>query len=356
LARSRTPAGDLNRREFLGGSALAAGAGLLAAAAGVQRAGAAEAPARAPASTPAPLKDVAGKVAFITGGSSGIGLGQARVFHEAGMKVVIGYIRDDQIEEALSHFTTDRDRVLAIKANVTDRAAMRAAADEIDAKFGGVHLLSNNAGIGLWTPVSEVDGGTFDQTMAVNVTGVYNGILEFLPRMRKRGQGGHVISTSSGAGLQGTSGATVYVASKFAVVGMMEGLRREMETANEPIGVSVFCPGAVNTNIYQISENLNASFDDAQLPAGVERDEARSKALVERGMDPLEAARIVLDGIRNNDLYILTHANLATVLHERHEAIEAAVPGAAPAAGAGGAASMYARERDKLRARKTRTP
>jgi NAD(P)-dependent dehydrogenase (short-subunit alcohol dehydrogenase family) len=350
---SRKSSGDLNRRDFLGGSALAAGAGLLAAAARAPIAGAAQAPAAAPA--PAPLKDVAGKVAFITGGSSGIGLGQARVFHEAGMKVVIGYIRDDQIEEALSHFTTGRDRVLAIKANVTDRKAMRAAADQIEAKFGGVHLLSNNAGIGLWTPVSEVDGGTFDQTMGVNVTGVYNGILEFLPRMRKRGQGGHVISTSSGAGLQGSSGATVYVASKFAVVGMMEGLRREMETANEPIGVSVFCPGAVNTNIYQISENLNASFENAQLPAGVERDEARSKALVERAMDPLEAARIALNGIRNNDLYILTHANLATVLHERHEAIEAAIPGAAPAA-PGGGNSMYARERDKMRSRAARKP
>lgn len=347
----RTPSGDLSRREFLGGSALSVGAGLLVGTAGMQ-AGAAQAPAVAPAA--APLRDVAGKVAFITGGSSGIGLGQARVFHEAGMKVAIGYIRDDQIEEALSHFTTGRDRVLAIKANVTDRDAMRAAADEIEAKFGGVHLLSNNAGIGLWTPVSEVDGGTFDQTMAVNVTGVYNGILEFLPRMRKRGQGGHVISTSSGAGLQGSSGATVYVASKFAVVGMMEGLRREMETANEPIGVSVFCPGAVNTNIFQISDNLNASFEDAQLPEGVERDETRSRALVERGMDPLEAARIVLEGIRNNDLYILSHSNLAAVLHERHEAIEAAIPGPAPAAGAG--SSMYARERDKMRTRKARSP
>ena len=123
---------------------------------------------------------------------------------------------------------------------------------------------------------------------------------------------------------------------------------------NEPIGVSVFCPGAVNTNIFEISRNLDASFEDAQLPAGVERDEARARTLLERAMDPLEAARIVLEGIRNNYLYILSHANLATVLHERHEAIEAAIPGAVPAAGGGAGTSMYARERDKMRARKAR--
>ena len=348
---ARKHPGDLSRRDFLGGSALSASAGLLAATTVMHGAGAAQAPASA--SSPAPLRDVAGKVAFITGGSSGIGLGQARVFHEAGMKVVIGYIRDDQLDDALAQFRTDRDRVHAIKANVTDRDAMRAAADEIEGRFGGVHLLSNNAGIGLWTPVSEVDIGTFDQTVAVNFTGVYNGIHEFLPRMRKRGEGGHIVSTSSGAGLQGTSGATVYVATKFAVVGMMEGLRREMETANEPIGVSVFCPGAVNTNIYEISKNLDAAFDDAALPAGVERDETRSKALVASGMDPLEAARIVLAGIRNNDLYILTHANLAAVLHERHEAIEAAIPLPPGAPRPAGGNSLYARERDKMLARKS---
>jgi len=147
------------------------------------------------------------------------------------MKVVIGYIRDDQVGPALDSFKTGKDRVHAIKVNVVDRAAMKAAADEIEAKFGKIHLLSNNAGIGPLTALIATEPKDFDQTIAVNLTGVYNGIHEFVPRIRKHGEGGHVVTTSSMSGILPTEGggAGAYTASKFAITGMMEILRSELD-------------------------------------------------------------------------------------------------------------------------------
>jgi NAD(P)-dependent dehydrogenase (short-subunit alcohol dehydrogenase family) len=261
---------DPARRQFLEQMTLAAGvagvSGLVAQGArGAQPAAqptaqsAAEmaaAAAQGPALTagPPPLRDVAGKVAFITGGGSGIGLGQARVFHEAGMKVVIGYIRDDQIGPAMEQFKTGKDRIHAIKVNVIDRDAMTAAADEIERRFGKIHLISNNAGIGPLTPLSATEPKDFDQTVAVNLTGVYNGVHIFLPRIRKHGEGGHIVTTSSMSGILPTQGggAGAYTATKFATVGMMEILRTELDDTRANVGVSVYCPGLVNTNIFEL--------------------------------------------------------------------------------------------------------
>lgn len=354
----------VDRRHFLGGMAMAAGAaGMLGEAA--TNAARAAAPAVAPpaaAAAAAPLKDVAGKVAFITGGSSGIGLGQARVFHAAGMKVVIGYIRDDQVGPALESFRTDRDRVHAIKVNVVDRAAMKAAADEIEARFGKIHLLSNNAGIGPLTPLLATEPKDFDQTLAVNLTGVYNGIHEFVPRIRRHGEGGHVVTTSSMSGILPTEGggAGAYTATKFAVTGMMEILRSEFDAQKINIGASVYCPGLVATNIFELERNVSAAFDEGNKagPADAAANTARIRQIIGAGMSPLEAAEIVLAGIRNNDLFILSHPEFGPGLHERMEALLASVPAttAPPERLAQEQVTMrnslYARERDKLRARR----
>jgi len=350
----------VDRREFIGGIAMAAGAaGLITGA----RSDAAQPPAGgvAPAAT-APLKDVAGKVAFITGGSSGIGLGQARVFHEAGMKVVIGYIRDDQVGPALDSFKSGRDRVHAIKVNVIDRAAMKAAADEIEAKFGRIHLVSNNAGIGPLTPLLATEPKDFDQTISINLTGVYNGIHEFVPRIRKHGEGGHIVTTSSMSGILPTEGggAGAYTASKFAVTGMMEILRSELDAAKANIGASVYCPGLVATNIFELEKNVSAAFAEKGKagPADSDANTAMIRKIIGAGMDPLEAARIVLAGIRNNDLFILSHPEFGPGLQERMEALMASVPDTkAPAERLAQEQvtmhnSLYLRERDKLRARR----
>jgi NAD(P)-dependent dehydrogenase (short-subunit alcohol dehydrogenase family) len=347
----------VDRREFLGGMAVAAGTAGLLAAATTPVAQAAAAPAG-----PAPMKDVAGKVAFITGGSSGIGLGQAHAFHQAGMKVVIGYIRDDQIGPALDGFKTGKDRVHAIKVNVIDRAAMKAAADEIEAKFGRIHLLSNNAGIGPLTALLATEPKDFDQTIAINLTGVYNGIHEFVPRIRKHGEGGHVVTTSSMSGILPTEGggAGAYTASKFAVTGMMEILRSELDAAKANVGASVYCPGLVATNIFELEKNVSAAFNEKGKagPDDAAANTARIRQIIGAGMDPMEAAQIVLAGIRNNDLFILSHPEFGPGLQERADALMASVPATqAPAARLAQEQvtmhnSLYIRERDKLRARR----
>jgi NAD(P)-dependent dehydrogenase (short-subunit alcohol dehydrogenase family) len=322
----------LDRRAFLERLALTTGAAsvgsFLTRTAGAQGAPAA---AAAPAA-PAPLKDVAGKVAFITGASSGIGLGQARVFHAAGMKVVIGYIREDQLDTALAQFKTDRDRVHAIKVNVIDRDAMKAAADEIEKKFGKIHLLSNNAGLGPLTPLSATEYKDFDQTVAVNLTGVFNGVHEFLPRIRKHGEGGHIVTTSSMSGILPTEGgaAGAYTTTKFGVVGMMEILRTEMDAAKTNVGVSVYCPGLVSTNIFELEKNVSAAFSEPKGkagPADAPANESRIRQIIGTGMDPIEAGQIVLAGIRNNDVWILSHPEFGPGLRERFEALMASVPG-----------------------------
>lgn len=351
---------SVDRREFLGAVTMAAGAAGMVGVAASREAGAAS-PAASLASA-APLRDVAGKVAFITGGSSGIGLGQAHVFHEAGMKVVIGYIRDDQVGPALEGFRNGKDRIYAIKVNVVDRDAMRAAADEIESRFGKIHLLSNNAGIGPLTPLLATEPKDFDQTIAINLTGVYNGIHEFVPRIRKHGEGGHVVTTSSMSGILPTEGggAGAYTASKFAVTGMMEILRSELDAAKANIGASVYCPGLVATNIFELEKNVSAAFNESGKagPGDAAANTARIRQIIGAGMDPLEAARIVLAGIRSNDLFILSHPEFGPGLQERMEALMASVPETtAPAARLAQEKvtmhnSLYVRERDKLRARR----
>ena len=149
------------------------------------------------------MKDVAGKIAFVTGGASGIGLGIAGVFVDAGMKVVLADLRQDHIDEALAGFEQrgQSRSVHAIRVDVTDRAAMGAAAAETERKFGKVHVLVNNAGVGIQGPFKGITYEDWDFGLAVNLGGVVNGLQTFLPRIRAHGEGGHIVSTASLAAL-----------------------------------------------------------------------------------------------------------------------------------------------------------
>lgn len=269
-----------------------------------------------------PLANVKGKTAFVTGGSSGIGLGLARVLSAAGMKVVFTYKSAAHRDTALASFPKDNPGVHAILLDTTDREGMVRAADEAEGVFGNVHLLCNNAGIGLPSPVSSVSWQDWDWAMDVNVNGVFNGVRTFLPRMQKHAEGGHIVTTSSSAGLvAGTLG--VYVTTKFAVVGMMESLRTEMTGQN--IGVSVFCPGLVRTEIFNTQRNRPASHDASQSHGGPPPLLPGSGPVDLMGvaMDPLEAGRQVLEGVRRNDLYILSHPEFAPAAQQRLQLIMA---------------------------------
>ena len=136
-----------------------------------------------------PLADVAGKTAFVTGGSSGIGLGIARALSAAGMQVAFTYMSERNRDRALAQFPAGNAGVHAIRLNTTDREGMARAADEAEAHFGHVHLLVNNAGVGIPALVSSVSWQDWDWAMDVNVNGVFNGIRTFLPRMQAHGEG-----------------------------------------------------------------------------------------------------------------------------------------------------------------------
>jgi NAD(P)-dependent dehydrogenase (short-subunit alcohol dehydrogenase family) len=251
-----------------------------------------------------PMQKVEGKVAFITGGASGIGLGIAKAFADAGMKVVLANRTDKHLDEAMKVLESARDRVHSIQVDVTDRPGMEQAAAEAVKVFGKVHVLVNNAGIVFLPTVGRTTYEEWDGLMGVNLTGVFNGIHTFLPRIQAHGEGGHIISTSSILGLWAHRGGNVgaYSASKFAVVGLMEALHAEL--ADTTIGASVFCPGPVRSNITKANREAPGL------------------------MEALEAGRLVLRGMRNNDLYILTHpeAQYEQLLRERYEALVASLP------------------------------
>ena len=316
------------RRQFLGGAALAA-AGASAAVLVPQAATAADAGPKDCPVVPTPMKDVEGKVAFVTGGDSGIGLGIARAFADAGMKVVITYRTQAHLDEAMKYLEKAGNRVHAINVDVTDRPGMEKAAEETIRVFQKVHVVVNNAGVGVFGGLSTATYDDWDWGMSVNATGVFNGIRTFLPLIQAHGDGGQVVATSSLAGLLGHGPAGVYTASKFAVVGMMEALRNELAETN--VGVSVFCPGLVNTNIGTSNRNRPATLadtgfkPDAKMMARIPK-EMREMRGPPPGMDALEAGQRVLQGMRNNDLYILTTPEYEDEFRARGEAVVASLP------------------------------
>jgi NAD(P)-dependent dehydrogenase (short-subunit alcohol dehydrogenase family) len=233
---------SLNRRQILTGAVAAAGTAGLIGQLAPGAAGAAEAatpafPDMGPSQAP-PITDVKGKVAYITGGSSGIGLGIARALHEQGAKVVLGNLNDKQWEDALKHFPANDSRVATVVQDVMDRDAWERKADEVESKFGKVHILVNNAGVGVFSRASDGTLKDWDWGMGVNFWGPVYGSRTFIPRMLAHKEGSHIVTTTSTDGvLLGTAG--IYAVSKMAVSGLMEQLRHELRTTN--IGTSNLC-------------------------------------------------------------------------------------------------------------------
>jgi NAD(P)-dependent dehydrogenase (short-subunit alcohol dehydrogenase family) len=282
------------------------------------------------------MKDVTGKVAFITGGASGIGLGMARAFVRAGMRVVIADMSRRNLDQAVSDLSGDKTRVHAISLDVTDRKAMAAAAEEAERVFGKVHVLCPNAGLGDIGYLKDTTYDDWDWIMGVTFGGVVNAVTTFLPRMRAHGEAGHIVSTSSMGGVAPVNHGGVYCVAKNAVIGMMEALR--MELAGSPIGVSVLCPGMTRTNIRatvslrpEKFRNTGYTYKPRVPPPAAAGTSANPMQVA---MDPDEVGEKVLRGIRRNDLYILTHSEFGDIIREHFEEILRAMPPpAVPAAG-----------------------
>lgn len=276
----------------------------------------------------APLAEVRGKVALVTGGSSGIGLGLARAMRAAGMKVGFTWRREDHRDQALDLLGRDDPEILPVQLDVTDRAGWNDAAAQVEHAFGRVHLLACNAGVGIRAGAAEATFKDWDWGLGVNLGGVINGITVMLPRMRAHGEGAHVLATCSSSGLVAGGGIGVYITSKFAVMGLMESLRDEL--VGTSVGVSVFCPGFVRSNLIE-SEKMRpaALVNEIEKPSTLApsaNDEALMRKFMAAAMDPLAAGERVLEGIRRNDFYIFTHQEFEQPVRERMQAMLASFP------------------------------
>lgn len=268
------------------------------------------------------MQNVEGKVAFITGGASGIGLGMAKAFVNAGMKVVLADIRQDFMDEALAGFNRQGHggNVHVLKLDVTDREAFAWAADETERVFGKVHVLCNNAGVGILGPIKMAKFGDWDWALGVMIGGVVNGIQIFLPRILKHGEGGHVLTTSSMGGVLPLAESVIYSTAKAAVVGMCEALRGAL--AEDNIGVSAFCPGPVATNIRETGRYRPEKYKKDSGYVDFEK-QLEQRPNSPNWMSLEECGERVLRGIRRNDLYIFTHREFKEGVAERMEAMVA---------------------------------
>lgn len=267
------------------------------------------------------MEDLAGRTAFVTGGANGIGLGLARALLDEGCKVGIADIRQESIEQALE--TLDNRDAIGVQLDVSSRDGFAAAADEAEAALGPVSLLFNNAGVNLFQTIEESSYDDWDWLLGVNLHGVINGVATFVPRIKERGQGGHVVNTASMASFLAGPVPGIYNCSKFAVRGLSESLRYSL--APHGIGVSMLCPGLVKSYIYASDEvrpeALKGQAKETD-PAAVER----LAHVHQAGMTPAEVAAKVIDAIRANRFYVFTHPEHKDELREVFDEILADYP------------------------------
>lgn len=262
------------------------------------------------------MRDFHGKTAFVTGGASGIGLGMAQAFLANGMNVVIADLLQPHLDEARRAVGTS-NRAHFIRLDVADRAAMADAAAETAKVFGNVHVLCNNVGVSQRNPIDEASYEDWDYVLNVNIGGTVNGLVSFLPGMKAHGEGGHVVNTSSMAGMIPVPAfAGVYATSKFAVRGMSDALR--LALAPYGIGVSVLCPGMVRTRAMTAGDVYRQAHESAA--AGELRD------AIDGGMDPLELGQTVVQAIAHNRPYIFPHGEFREEVASYFEEMLAAFP------------------------------
>ena len=264
------------------------------------------------------MKDLAGKVAFITGGASGLGLAMAQSFTGAGMKVAIADIEEEALEQTQALFSETNAEVICLHADVANRDSMARARNETLTTFGKVHVVCNNAGVARNGNLADMTYQDWDWVMKVNVDGVINGIVTFVNDIKFHGEGGHFVNTASIAGQYGLPGLGVYCAGKFAVVGLSESLR--LDLASDRIGVSVLCPGVVETRIGESERNRPDQYGGSAVPAMTLSDGGSPIDL--HVMQAKEIGDMVLHAIQNDRFYILSHEEFQVPVARRAKELE----------------------------------
>ena len=252
------------------------------------------------------MTDSAGKIAFITGGASGAGFGQAQIFSEAGMKVVIADVRQDHLDEAMAYFKEKGAPAHAIKLDVTDRAAYAAAADEVEKVFGSCpDLLILTAGVNVFGPAEASTYDDYDWVVGVCFGGVVNGLVTFVPRMIKKGTGGHIASTVSWGAFNAGPTTAPYSAAKAAALNLLESYHVSLKPYG--IGVTAVCPANIRSRIYESAiQGRPEQFKNTGY--NVTEDTQKFLASIHaHGMDPRVLADWMKKGIENEQFLVVPY-------------------------------------------------
>ena len=265
------------------------------------------------------MKDLSGKVAFITGGAAGIGLAMAKAFGREGMAVMLADIEPATLAAAVEELRASQVKAEGVVCDVTSRDSLRAAALETIARFGKVHVVCNNAGVGSGGPLGTVPARDWNWVIDVNLLGVVHGTEVFAPLILSHGEGGHFVNTASMAGMVSPPGMEPYTASKFAVVAMSEGWAGQL--AGQGIGVSILCPGFVKTRIHESRRNRTGAYGADDRTPGF--DGALSSPVL-TGIPTEPVAARVVEAVKADELYIFTHPEMRPAVEARFERIMAA--------------------------------
>lgn len=272
-----------------------------------------------------PKNDWAGRVAFITGGVSGLGFGIAQAFSDAGMRLAISYRNEAYRAQAARWFAEKgREEPFWVKLDVTDRTGFAHAADAVEAHFGEVHVLVNNAGVSVFGPSDEASYADYDWIMGVNFGGVVNGLVSFLPKLKAAAGRRHVVNVASMAAFLPGPQAGIYTASKFAVRGLTESLRYNL--APHGIGCSLVCPALTKTNAWDSALKRPAEFGESGFAPADRSELEQFGTAFEVGMEPYEVGSKILAGMDAHAGLILTHPEHAEDFEELHARNMAALP------------------------------
>jgi NAD(P)-dependent dehydrogenase (short-subunit alcohol dehydrogenase family) len=269
------------------------------------------------------MKDLAGKTAVVTGAASGIGFAMAQEFLAQGMKVVLADIEPGQLNQAESELAKG-GTVAAVQADVSSAESVQSLADAAYSKFGAVHVLCNNAGVGIGGALWELTHRDWEWLLGVNVWGVIHGIQAFVPRMVAQGDECHIVNTASAAGLDARPWLGAYSASKYAVVAISEALSAELRMTGAKVGVSVLCPAVVNTRIGDAERNRPQALQNesgAEPPPAAQAFGEAFRAALAGGLPPDNVARSAVHAIKNDRLYAIPQPETETRIRSRMERI-----------------------------------
>jgi NAD(P)-dependent dehydrogenase (short-subunit alcohol dehydrogenase family) len=268
------------------------------------------------------VRDFHDKVAFITGGASGLGFALARAFGRARMKVMLADVEIDALENAVAELKKDQISVRAVECDVSDRSSVQRAAKETLAAFGKVHVVCNNAGVSVGSSLELYTPGDVDWIIGVELMGVIYGCQTFLPLIKAHGEGGHIVSTSSVSAMVPVPGSALHNAAKAGVVSLSQTLAAEL--AGTTIGVSVLIPGFMRTRQADSDRNRPKRFGERTAVSEELRKHVGS--LIRAGMDPDDVAAKVMIGIKENELFIFSHPEWRSAVEEQLQRMMAAYP------------------------------